>query len=201
MACTALLEVIITLLGGKDDKFFLIHSLLCGSELGSFGKGALNILYLPLSCFIKLKRLFAFDVIGMLSQKSSLSLIFCNASSKSVISRQSFPTSFFQAPKKSARTPSMSTYISDSLLRSLAETSLIDSAMPRLNNLFGVEFFLAFLCNSFGLPFPKCNFFMFIYSPPTGTSFVAFCFVTIPTPAASVVGFKLYHLICRQSYY
>ena len=31
-----------------------------------------------------------------------------------------------------------------------------------------------------------------MYSPPTGTSFVAFCFVTMPTPYSSILSFTLF---------
>ena len=39
----ALLLVIMTCLGGKKLKFFLIHSRLCGSDLGSSARGELQI--------------------------------------------------------------------------------------------------------------------------------------------------------------
>src|SRR5210317_2631384 len=45
-----------------------------------------------------------------------------------------------------------------------------------------------FSLNSFQSNF---NFFTFMYSPPTGTSFVAFCLVTMPTPAASSLALLL----------
>ena len=95
--------------GYEFAKFFLTHSRLCGSALGSFANGALSIVYSPLRSLIMFSKFCAFAVNGKFNQKSSLSLIFCNASSISVICRQSFPTSFFHAGKKSASTPSMST--------------------------------------------------------------------------------------------
>src|SRR6056300_344046 len=48
-----------------------------------------------------------------------------------------------------------------------------------------------FSLNSFQSNF---NFLTFMYWPPTGTSLVAFCFVTMPTPAASFLGFPC--LLC-----
>ena len=48
----ALSCVMITSLGGKNAKFFLIHCLLCGSEFGSFANGELQIVYSPFTCLI-----------------------------------------------------------------------------------------------------------------------------------------------------
>ena len=86
VAYFVLLEVIITSLGGKLDKCFLTHSRLCGSELGSPGNGVLHILYSPLTCLITLSNDLALLVNGKLSQKLSVSLIFCRPPSMSLIS-------------------------------------------------------------------------------------------------------------------
>jgi len=59
VAYSGLLLVIITSLGGKNARLFLIHSRLCGSEFGSSASGLLHILYSPLICLITESNCFA----------------------------------------------------------------------------------------------------------------------------------------------
>ena len=117
LAYFALSASIITSVGGKNPRLFLTHSFLCGIAFLSPASGALKILYSPLTCLISDSKFFAFAVIFRSNQKSSSSLIACSAgcTSSPCISRQCLPVISSQRLKKSARTPSMSTYISDFL--------------------------------------------------------------------------------------
>ena len=104
--------VIITSFGGNAFRFFSTHSFLLGSTLGSSAIGAESIEYSPLISLIIDSKLSALEVGFKLIQKSFVSLIFCSAASTSLISFQSLtPIILVHGPKKSTRTPSMSTYI------------------------------------------------------------------------------------------